>query len=64
MVTDAERLGMLGRRANRRSTEQRYHPLVRDFLEDRLGRGLGGRSRELHTSVGRWAEPSDWRTAA
>jgi ATP/maltotriose-dependent transcriptional regulator MalT/DNA-binding SARP family transcriptional activator len=65
MVTEAERLGMLGRRANRRSTEQRYHPLVREFLEDRLGRELGPAGvDELHVTVARWAEPSDWRTAA
>jgi tetratricopeptide (TPR) repeat protein len=65
MVTEAERLGMLGRRANRRSTEQRYHPLVREFLEDRLGRELGAEGvNDLHVTVARWAEPSDWRTAA
>ncbi|MFL5778859.1 MAG: AAA family ATPase, partial [Chloroflexota bacterium] len=27
MITEAERLGLLGRRAKRRSAEQRYHPL-------------------------------------
>ncbi|MEO5940198.1 MAG: hypothetical protein ABIZ72_04585, partial [Candidatus Limnocylindrales bacterium] len=65
MVTDAERLGMLGRRANRRSTEQRYHPLVREFLEDRLRRAVGPTGvSDLHVTVARWAEPSDWRTSA
>ena len=66
MVTDAERLGMLGRRANRRSTEQRYHPLVREFLEDRL-RPRDRRQPASTSSTSRsaaWAEPSDWRTAA
>jgi DNA-binding SARP family transcriptional activator len=65
MVTDAERLGMLGRRANRRSSEQRFHPLVREFLEDRLRREIGDAGvDELHVTVATWAEPSDWQTAA
>ncbi|HUQ77882.1 MAG TPA: BTAD domain-containing putative transcriptional regulator [Patescibacteria group bacterium] len=65
MVSDAERLGMLGRRASRRSPEQRYHPLVREFLEERLLRELGTDGVDaLHVTVAEWAEPSDWRTAA
>jgi LuxR family maltose regulon positive regulatory protein len=65
MVTEAERLGMLGRRGKGRSSEQRYHPLVREFLEDRLRREVGASGvDELHLAVARWAEPSDWRTAA
>src|SRR5512144_284591 len=32
MITEGERLGLLGRRAKRRPAEQRYHPLVREFL--------------------------------
>ena len=65
MVTEAERLGMLGRRPNRRSTDQRYHPLVREFLEDRLRREIGDAGvDELHVAVARWAEPTDWQTAA
>ena len=65
MITEAERLGMLGRRANRRSPEQRYHPLVREFLEDRLRREVGTAGvNDLHVAVARWAEPSDWQTAA
>src|SRR5436190_1244944 len=54
MITEAERLGMLGRRANRRSSEQRYHPLVREFLEDRLRRELGAAGvNDLHVAVAR-----------
>ena len=65
MVSDAERLGMLGRRANRRAPDQRYHPLVREFLEDRLRRAIGDPGvDDLHLAIARWAEPSDWRTAA
>ena len=64
MVTEAERLGMLGRRANRRSSDQRYHPLVREFLEDRLRRDVGDSGvDDLHLAIARWAEPSDWQTA-
>ena len=65
LITDAERLGMLGRRASRRSTEQRYHPLVREFLEERLRRDVGPDGiDELHLAVARWAETTDWQTAA
>src|SRR5215212_2429995 len=65
MITEAERLGLLGRRAKRRSAEQRYHPLVREFLEDRLRRDVGPSGVEtLHVAVATWAEPSDWRTAS
>jgi DNA-binding SARP family transcriptional activator len=65
MITEAERLGLLGRRAKRRSSEQRYHPLVREFLEDRLRREIGPAGiDDLHVAVATWAEPSDWRTAA
>jgi LuxR family maltose regulon positive regulatory protein len=65
MITEAERLGLLGRRAKRRSSEQRYHPLVREFLEDRLRREIGAAGLdELHVTIATWAEPSDWRTAA
>ena len=65
MVSDAERLGMLGRRANRRASDQRYHPLVREFLEDRLRREIGDAGvDDLHLTIARWAEPCDWRTAA
>src|SRR6185437_15517800 len=41
LLTESERLGMLGRRTNRRSSGQRYHPLVRELLEARLQRELG-----------------------
>ena len=65
MLTEAERLGMLGRRTQRGSSGQRYHPLVRELLEARLRREMGNEGvAELHDRVGRWAEASDWRTAA
>ena len=61
----AERLTLLGRRAGGPRTQLRYHPLVREFLEARLGRDVGiGGVRALHERVGRYAEDADWRTAA
>ena len=65
MVADAERLGMLGRRSGRQSPEQRFHPLVREFLEERLRREIGDDGMAaLHVKVADWAEARDWRTAA
>ena len=65
LMLESERLGLLGRRPNRRSTAQRYHPLVREFLEERLLREIGAAGvDELHVAVARWAETTDWRTAA
>ena len=65
LILESERLGLLGRRPNRRLTAQRYHPLVREFLEDRLRREVGPKGiEELHIRVARWAESTDWRTAA
>lgn len=65
LMLESERLGLLGRRPNRRSADQRYHPLVREFLEDRLLRGVGATGvRELHIAIAAWAEPTDWQTAA
>jgi ATP/maltotriose-dependent transcriptional regulator MalT/DNA-binding SARP family transcriptional activator len=65
LLTESERLGMLGRRTERRTAAQRYHPLVRELLEARLVREVGveGLSR-LHEIVAAWAEPVDWHTAA
>jgi DNA-binding SARP family transcriptional activator len=65
LMLESERLGLLGRRPNRRSSAQRYHPLVREFLEERLRRAIGPSGvEELHVAVARWAEATDWRTAA
>jgi LuxR family maltose regulon positive regulatory protein len=65
LLTESERLGMLGRRTERRTSAQRYHPLVREFLNSRLIRQIGSIAvDDLHLTVARWAEPSDWQTAA
>ena len=65
LVLESERQGLLGRRPTRRSAAQRYHPLVREFLEERLLRAIGAAGvRELHLAIARWAETTDWRTAS
>jgi ATP/maltotriose-dependent transcriptional regulator MalT/DNA-binding SARP family transcriptional activator len=65
LTVAAERLTLLGRRAGGPRTQLRYHPLVREFLESRLDRDIGSASvRALHERVGRYAERTDWRTAA
>src|SRR4051794_29724749 len=65
LLTESERLGMLGRRTERRASGQRYHPLVRELLEARLLREVGPDGvRELHLAAARWTEPNDWPTAA
>ena len=65
LILESERLGLLGRRPSRRSTAQRYHPLVREFLEDRLRRAVGKAGVDaLHVTIASWAESTDWRTAA
>jgi ATP/maltotriose-dependent transcriptional regulator MalT/DNA-binding SARP family transcriptional activator len=65
LLTESERLGLLGRRTERRASGQRYHPLVRELLEARLLRELGDDGvAALHVTVARWAQPWDWRTAA
>ena len=44
---------------------QRYHPLVRDFLDDRLRREVGEAGvAELHRQVARYGEQRDWKLAA
>ena len=44
---------------------QRYHPLVRDFLDDRLRREIGAAGVvELHRVVARFGERTDWKLAA
>src|SRR6476646_376295 len=65
LMLESERQGLLGRRPTRRSAAQRYHPLVREFLEERLLRAVGAAGvRDLHVAIARWADTTDWRTAS
>jgi DNA-binding SARP family transcriptional activator len=44
---------------------QSYHPLVRDFLDDRLRREVGAAGvADLHRIVARFGELTDWKLAA
>lgn len=64
-IEAAERLGLLSRRGSGATLAHRYHPLVRDFLQDRLRREIGERGLiDLHRQVAMWADSRDWRLAA
>jgi LuxR family maltose regulon positive regulatory protein len=65
LIEAAERLGLLARRGETARHTVRYHPLVRDFLEDRLRRDAGDETvRDLHRTVASHGESTDWRLAA
>jgi len=64
LTTLAERYSLLSRRGSVQRDHLRYHPLVRDFLEDRLEREDGRQSiTDLHRTVAEATESNDWRTA-
>ncbi len=64
LLAQAERVGLVGR-PHRGSTERRFHPLVRQFLTDRLRRDIGDDGvRGLHLLVAKRARPTEWQTAA
>ncbi|HEV7604621.1 MAG TPA: hypothetical protein VGO15_06610, partial [Candidatus Limnocylindrales bacterium] len=61
----AERLTLLTRPSRASRGPQRYHPLVREFLEGRLRSTLTNEAvAALHRSVANAARPDDWRVAA
>ena len=64
-IEAAETLGLLSRRSEGSKLVKRYHPLVRQFLEDRLSRSIGNDGvRELHKNVALAGRSSgDWRLA-
>jgi LuxR family maltose regulon positive regulatory protein len=65
LIRTAERLALLTRRGPLTRDALKYHPLVREFLEDRLDREFGaGSAREAHRHVARSIGRSDWQTAA
>jgi ATP/maltotriose-dependent transcriptional regulator MalT/DNA-binding SARP family transcriptional activator len=61
----AERLTLLTRPARATRGPQRYHPLVREFLEARLRSAEGSQhTADLHQLAAKAVASSDWRLAA
>jgi DNA-binding SARP family transcriptional activator len=61
----AERLTLLTRPSRNVVAPQRYHPLVREFLEARLRSSAGDAAvAEMHRKAARLASGIDWRVAA
>lgn len=59
----AARIGLLPQSGE--VSGQRYHPLVRDFLDDRLRREIGPTGiADLHRTIARFGEQTDWKLAA
>lgn len=64
LIEQSEWLGLLSRRGETTYHSARYHPLVRDFLEERLRRAIGLPAvLDLHRAVARYAEGRNWRLA-
>ena len=65
LTADAERLTLLTRPSRTSRGPQRYHPLVREFLEARL-RATAGETAvaDLHRKAAETAALTDWRSAA
>lgn len=65
LTAAAERLTLLSRLSGGPRTHQRYHPLVREFLEARFRAFDGAPAVEaLHRRAAAAAAPSDWRLGA
>lgn len=65
LTAAAERLTLLSRLSGGPRTHQRYHPLVREFLEARLRSTDGALAvADLHRRTAAAAAVTDWRTAA
>ncbi len=65
LTVAAERLTLLSRPPRSSRGPQRYHPLVRQFLEARLRTTIGDTAiANLHRRVADAASEHDWRTAA
>jgi len=65
LIEEGERHGLFGKAGPNTRHHVRAHPLVRDFLQDRLSRTIGADGvRSLHLRVAIAAERTDWRIAA
>src|SRR5258706_4427733 len=64
LIDEGERLGLFGRRGPQTRHQVRAHPLVRDFLQARLARSIGGPGLlDIHRRIATVAESIDWRVA-
>jgi len=64
-IEEAERHGLFGRGGAGTRHVARAHPLVRQFLLDRLAGVVGDEGiREIHARIGVAAEAEDWRISA
>jgi len=64
LIEEAEKVGLLTRRGGLTRSASRFHPLVRDFLLERLNAELGPASvREMHRKVATSASDDDWELA-
>jgi DNA-binding SARP family transcriptional activator/tetratricopeptide (TPR) repeat protein len=65
LTADATRLTLLTRSPQAGGAHHRYHPLVRQFLEERLRKSAGQESvAAIHRCAAIAATPTDWRSAA
>src|SRR5688572_27249184 len=65
LIEEGERHGLFGRGGPHTRHVARAHPLVRDFLLDRLTRSLGESGvRDIHLRVAKAAESVDWQVAS
>ena len=65
LMASAEQLTLLTRGSRTSRAPQRFHPLVREFLEARLRQSVGAaKVAELHHQIAEAASDDDWRVAA
>lgn len=63
-ILELERAGLLGRRGDGARGLRRFHPLVREFLQQRLLRSVGAEEvRRIHLRIARGAQ-GEWKLAA
>jgi ATP/maltotriose-dependent transcriptional regulator MalT/DNA-binding SARP family transcriptional activator len=64
-LDDCEKLGLISRRGDSEQVHYRYHPLVGEFLRDRLAKEIGRDAvAALHRAIAEFAGEADWRLAA
>ena len=65
LIEQGERRGLFGKSSDSNTPAARAHPLVRDFLQARLHRGVGDEGkRQIHIAIAEAADGKDWRAAS